>query len=192
VTRNDDRAGRNDHDRHDDDRHDDGDGGLAETNEIAERVYRAHGPVLDRLRILAASDGGTTEGRDEPGGRPAGAVFPSVIDPAMQVQVTATNIPLERLTQFTGHYPELSRLVIVTVAARRIREGAAADLNGAEADAWATALAPEGFGEFVIRLGVMTGSTGRAVHYRYVLGPDHHICALGEHDIARMRGDYRQ
>lgn len=81
--------------------------------------------------------------------------------------------------------------MIVTVAARDTRSRKTVDLPGAEADAWATALAPQGFGEFVIRLGVMTGSTGRAVHYRYVLGPDHHICALDEHDTARMHGNYR-
>lgn len=86
-----------------------------------------------------------------------------------------------------GRYPAESRLLAVSVSGRHARTGAIADLDHGEAEAWALSLAPEGFEDFVVRLGQTATAPSKATHYRSIRAPDQSMCAIDPRDVATLR-----
>lgn len=166
---------------------------MTEPDDIGARIHRRHGDALDRLRQAATRICRRRDDRHSRSDDPPALVATSILDPAVEIALTATNIAIEKVPGVVGYYPAGSAMMVTTVSARHSGSGKRAVLDREEVDGWGSALVPEGFRFLVVRLGVMSGSTSGAVHYRYVLGGDRHLCALDDRDTARMRenGSFR-
>jgi hypothetical protein len=167
------------------------------TEDVRALIRQQHGSVITGMveRITGERIGGgigtVGGGRRGPSSIPALLVLPSVTDPAAEVHVGAATIPVCSMTEFTGDYAPGAHMIAVSVHGRHTRTGRPAELPPTEIDAWGTVLAPIGYEEYVIRLGVLTGSPSRTVHYRFVLGPDHTMHILRPHDNAVLTRDHR-
>lgn len=56
-----------------------------------------------------------------------------------------------------------------------------------ETDVWAQAFALEGYEDYTLTLGRINNSQSGATHYRHILGPDNHICAIDPRDEFTMK-----
>jgi hypothetical protein len=156
------------------------------------RIRELHNSVVTGMRERITSDVDTVDTtRAGLSGLSMLVVLPSITESSIEVHVNAATIPVDSMTEFTGRYPSRSRVVAVSIHGRHDRSGRPTTLSPNEMDAWATAMAPPGYEHYVVRLGVLDHSPARAVHYRYILGPDRALCVLDPHDHVALMGNHR-
>lgn len=150
---------------------------------------------LARLQRTALGFEGTVQGwRLKKGHRvPPQILVSSTCDPSVQVALFASNSVIgpddPDTTELTGHYPPGSKMVFVSVTFKNMTTRSAVD-NETEADAWGLALVPDGFEDYSLSVGKTVGTVSGARHYRHVLGPDGHVCAIDEQDRAVLAHGY--
>jgi hypothetical protein len=162
------------------------------TSDLRALIRQQYGSTLARLndRVRGDVTATSTQRRDR-SDIPALLVLPSVVDSVVEVHVSVVSIPVCSFLGFIGTYTPGSHVVAVSVHGRCTRTGRPIELAPAEADAWGTVLAPIGYEEYVVRLGVLTGPSCRAVHYRFVVGPDSNLHILDPHDHVTLARTYR-
>lgn len=162
---------------------------MSSSEQLLEAIRRKHGRNLERLRRKALSDAATTA---EMSGTGPGRKLPpryetrSVLDNTLEVRILASHDPIDDDVVIVGNYPAGSKLVFISVSARHARTGSIATIDPTEADAWGASLAPEGYDEFVVKLGQIATSPSKATRYRQIVGPDNHLCAIDERDRTAM------
>ncbi|WP_143545137.1 hypothetical protein [Rhodococcus sp. RS1C4] len=109
-----------------------------------------------------------------------------MLDKMLDVRILASRDLINGDPGFVGDYPTGSKLMFVSLSARHARTGSIASIDPDEADAWGAALAPQGYEEFVLKLGQIATSPSKATHYRQIVGPDNHLCAIDERDRTSM------